>query len=162
MQKRLSSEDPERGINTEELENVLQNIHPGNFSGYLAQEGVTEPEAFPFGDYFKSLVGEKGLQMKDIFIWADIPERYGYKLLSGEKHTQQRDIILRLCYAAKLSPDEVQRALKLYGMSPLYARFPRDAMLMIVFRDRPGNILDVNTLLRKNKLEVLKSCGVQE
>lgn len=34
---------------------------------------------------------------------ADIPERYGYKLLSGEKHTRQRDVILRICYAAGLS-----------------------------------------------------------
>ena len=34
---------------------------------------------------------------------ADIPERYGYKLLSGEKHTRQRDVILRICCAAGLS-----------------------------------------------------------
>ena len=28
---------------------------------------------------------------------AGVPERYGYKLISGEKHTIQRDVILRLC-----------------------------------------------------------------
>ncbi len=91
-----------------------------------------------------------------------MPERYGYKLLSEEKHTRQRDIILRICFAAELTVGETQRALKLYGMSPLYVRIPRDAVLMIAFNRHSGNVLDVNTMLREQGLESLRISGVQE
>ena len=64
---------------------------------------------------------------------ADIPERYGYKLISEEKRTKQRDIILRLCYAAHFTLEETQKALKMYDMPMLYSKVKRDALLMIVF-----------------------------
>lgn len=93
---------------------------------------------------------------------ADIPERYGYKLLSGEKHTKQRDIILRICYAAEMTLDETQRALKKYGMPELYAKIPRDALLMIIFNERPGSIINVNALLKENGMEPLRTSGLQD
>lgn len=67
------------------------------------------------------------MNVQKMFLQADIPERYGYKLLSGQKHTKQRDVILRICYAAGLSFDETQRALKKYGMVELYSEITRDA-----------------------------------
>ena len=93
---------------------------------------------------------------------ADIPEKYGYKLLSGEKHTRQRDIILRICYAAELTLEQTQRALRKYEMPQLYAKIPRDAFLMLIFKDRPGGIIEVNELLSKNGMEMLRTSGVQE
>ena len=97
-----------------------------------------------------------------MFLRADIPERYGYKLLSGEKRTRQRDVILRICYAAKFSLAETQRALKIYEMPELYAKVPRDALLMIAFNERPGSILDVNDLLNQKGLQPLRTSGVQD
>ncbi len=67
-----------------------------------------------------------------MFLKADIPERYGYKLLSGEKRTKQRDVILRICYAAEFTLQEIQRVLKKYEMPQLYAEIPRDALLMLI------------------------------
>lgn len=96
-----------------------------------------------------------------MFLNADIPERYGYKLLSGEKHTKQRDVILRICYAAELTLEETQRALKKYEMPELYAKLPRDALLMIMFNERPGSIIDVNALLKENGMEPLRTSGIQ-
>ncbi|MBP8720835.1 MAG: hypothetical protein KBH72_09315, partial [Lachnospiraceae bacterium] len=87
---------------------------------------------------------------------------YGYKLLSGEKRTRQRDVILRICYAAKFSLAETQRALKKYEMPELYAKVPRDALLMIAFNERPGSILDVNDLLNQKGLQPLRTSGVQD
>jgi hypothetical protein len=74
----------------------------------------------------------------------------------------ERDVILRLCYAAEFTLKETQTALKLYGMSELYAKIPRDALIMVAFHDRPGSVLDVNSCLIKNKMMPLKSSGVQE
>ncbi|MCR5793395.1 MAG: hypothetical protein K6G65_09525, partial [Lachnospiraceae bacterium] len=97
-----------------------------------------------------------------VFIQADIPERYGYKLLSGEKRTKRRDVILRICYAAGLSLEETQRALRKYGMPELYAKVPRDALLMIIFRERPGSVIDVNEILKLKGMESLRTSGLQE
>ena len=90
---------------------------------------------------------------------ADISEGYGYKLVSGEKHTLQRDTVLRLCFGGHLALDEVQRALKLYGMTPLYSRIPRDAVLIIAINANIYEITDVDDLLVKNGLEPLKPCS---
>ena len=92
---------------------------------------------------------------------AEIPERYGYKLLSGEKRTRQRDVILRICYAAEFSLKETQRALKKYRLPELYAKVPRDALLMIAFNEGLG-ILEVNDLLKENKMDPLRTSGIQD
>ncbi len=148
---------------TEELEKVLGNTHVNDTKKYLTENAdeLLDPDR-PFADYMKKLIKEKDLFQQDIFLKADIPDRYGYKLLSEEKHTKQRDVILRLCYAAELTLDETQKALKIYGMPELYARVPRDAVLMIIFNNRPGSIIDVNAYLKKNGVDILRSSGVQD
>ena len=115
-----------------------------------------------FQEYIKDLLKEKKITQQMVFLKADIPEKYGYKLLSGEKHTRQRDIILRICYAAELTLEQTQRALRKYEMPQLYAKIPRDALLMLIFKDRPGGIIEVNELLSKNGMEMLRTSGVQE
>ena len=69
---------------------------------------------------------------------------------------------MRICYAAEFSLEETQEALKKYEMPQLYAKIPRDALLMIIFNERPGSIIEVNALLKKNKMKPLKTSGMQE
>ncbi len=93
---------------------------------------------------------EKGLLQQNVFLAADLSENYGYKLLAGEKHTRRRDVILRLCFAARLRPEEAQEALVLYGMAPLYWRIPRDAVLLAAFANGIFDLEDVNRLLAEH------------
>lgn len=149
--------------NTKELNEVLGKTHLADFEKYCAEnkESVSDnPEAFYI--YVKNLLAEKGLTQQGVFLQADIPERYGYKLLSGEKRTRQRDVILRICYAAEFTLVETQRALRKYEMPELYAKIPRDALLMIALNERPGSILDVNELLNQKGLPPLRTSGVQD
>ncbi len=148
---------------TEELKNVLGRTHLSEFESYRQQnkESMSDEEE-AFSIYIKDLLAEKKLSQQTVFLKADIPERYGYKLLSGEKHTKQRDIILRICYAAELTLDETQRALEKYGMAELYPKKSRDALIMIMFNERPGSILDVNSILKENGMDPLRTSGVQE
>ena len=148
---------------TEELEKVLGSTHVNDTKKYLTEnaDDLLNSDR-PFADYMKKLIKEMDLFQQDIFLKADIPDRYGYKLLSEEKRTKQRDVILRLCYAAELTLEETQKALKIYGMPELYARVPRDAVLMIIFNNRPGSIIDVNAYLKKNGVDILRSSGVQD
>lgn len=149
--------------NTDELKNILGKTHLSEFERYVKdnKESMNSSED-SFYIYIKDLLSEKGIKQQTVFLKADIPERYGYKLLSGEKHTKQRDIILRICYAAEMTLDETQRALKKYGMPELYAKIPRDAFLMIIFNERPGSIINVNALLKENGMEPLRTSGLQD
>ena len=148
---------------TKELENVLQSTHLSGFEAYCKNNKESMvTDSVDFSVYFKDLFKEKKITQQEVFLRADLPERYGYKLLSGEKKTRQRDIILRICYAANFTLAQTQRGLKKYGMSELYAKIPRDALLMIAFNERPGGIIEVNELLKENGLEPLRTSGVQE
>lgn len=148
---------------TKELNDILGRTHLSDFEKYCKdnKESMNE-DAEAFSIYIKDILAEKKITQQRVFLKADIPERYGYKLLSGEKHTKQRDVILRICYAAELSLEETQRALRKYEMPELYAKIPRDAFLMIIFNERPGSIIDVNELLLQHNLEPLRTSGVQD
>lgn len=147
---------------TDELKNVLGKTHHSEFEFYCQENKESMIDNLKsFSGYIKQLLSERGLKQQTVFLRADIPERYGYKLLSGEKHTKQRDVILRICYAAELSLDETQRALKKYEMPELYPKLPRDALLMIIFNERPGSIIEVNEMLKKYGMETLRTSGVQ-
>ena len=90
--------------NTKELDDILGKTHISDFDKFcVEQKGSMDPEQNAFSEYIKDLLKEKRITQQMVFLKADIPEKYGYKLLSGEKHTRQRDIILRICYAAELT-----------------------------------------------------------
>lgn len=148
---------------TEELENILGRTSASEVGDYLRENADSMlSDSRPFSAYMHEMLRKYGKTQQEVFLHADFPERFGYRILSEEKHTKQRDYILRLCYAAGMELEETQKALTLYGMAPLYARFPRDAVLMIAFNRRTGSILDVNALLLAHKLSPLKTSGTLE
>ena len=127
---------------TNELEKVLGKIHPEEYGTYIKENKDSMlSDATSFCAYIKDIMKKNGITQQIAFLKADIPERYGYKLLSGEKHTRQRDVIIRICYAAELTLQQTQ---------------------MIAFNERPGSIIEVNTLLKTNNLEPLRTSGIQE
>jgi hypothetical protein len=148
---------------TKELEDVLKNAYVYDFENYQKEYLLDSnmPNLDFFG-YMRAVLYENEVPQSKAFLNADIPERYGYKLLSGEKRTRQRDVILRICYGGYFSLEQTQTALKKYGMAPLYAKIARDALLMICFNRRPGSILDVNEVLKEHGMEVLRTSGLQE
>lgn len=145
---------------TKDLMNILGSTHLTEFDKFCEEELKTEEEE-SFYVYVRELLSKKNISQQTVFLNADIPERYGYKLLSGEKKTRQRDVILRICYGAHMSLEETQRALRKYQMPELYAKVPRDALLMIIFNVRPGSIIDVNTVLKEHGMSVLRTSGLQ-
>lgn len=90
--------------NTKELNEVLGKTHLSDFEKYCAEnkESVSDnSEAFSI--YVKNLLQEKKLTQQYVFLQADIPERYGYKLLSGgEAYAAER------CDPADLLCGEIQ------------------------------------------------------
>ncbi len=103
----------------------------------------------PFAEYMRAKFKEKGVLQQNVFLAADISENYGYKLIAEEKHTVNRDIILRVCMGAGFDLDETQEALILYGMAPLHSRRARDIVFIVSIRNRVCDIHQVNELLIK-------------
>lgn len=142
---------------TNTLTEILKKTKPEDVDRYI--DNNTEElfaEDRPFTVYMRTCVREKGLRFQEVFLRADISEGYGYKLISGEKRTRQRDTVLKLCLGAGFTLEETQRALKIYGMSPLYARFKRDAVLISAISAGKCELSDINRFLSLNGQAVLK------
>lgn len=147
-----------RELSTNELESILSATPPEQLSRFLtenADELIAEPR--PFTSFMRQMFTEHNMKPQDVFDRADLPQRYAYRIISGEKHTKQRDLILRLCFAAQMTYQQTQRALQIYGMSRLYARIPRDAVLVLAFQQGITDIGRVNALLEANGMQGLKS-----
>ena len=135
------------------LKELLLLISPEEFQEFLAlHESHLIRSHRPFTDYMRAKFREKGIKQKNVFIAADLDDRLGYKLISGEKRTEKRDVIIRICLAAEFRLAEVQEALTLYGMSPLHERIPRDMAFIVSFNCHIYDIHDVDTILRENNL----------
>ena len=148
---------------TDELVNALNGTDIHKIDDFFA-ENVTEliDEHNPFSGYMRRLFKAHGVKQQDVFLKADFSQRYGYRLISGERRTRQRDYIIRLCLAAGFSLEETQRALQIYGMSRLYVRIPRDAVLMSAFQNNIYEISEVNALLTEKGMTLLKASPIEE
>ena len=146
-------------LNTDRLEEVLASTHSKDFSSYISdnKDSIVDMSNDFYSEY-KNILFAKGITQREVFKLADISEKTGYKLLSGEKPTKRRDVIIRLAVAAKLDLKDVQRLIRKYGMPELYAKFPRDALIMMAVNEGK-NIYEINSLLTQNDFEILETLG---
>ena len=130
---------------TDNLMNTLTSGSPSEVDNYLHEHfAKNEPS---FVNYIDELIADKGLKRQDIIIRANLSQKYGYKLLSGETHTTDRDKILRICISMEMTLKETQRALKLYGMNELYPKIKRDVLLIVAIGQKNYDIDAINNIL---------------
>lgn len=101
---------------TRKYQQLYAALKQGDFAG--AQE-LLHNEAQSFVSFMDDYISRHGLIRQTILRRADIPIGVGYKYLSGAKRTRNRNTILRLCIAMEMQLEDVQQALRLYGMNPL-------------------------------------------
>jgi hypothetical protein len=141
---------------TDELEGEIGKLAPSEIEGYLKSNKnyrISDKKAFYY--YFKDVIESKNIMLKDVYCRAGVSESYGSKIVSMEKHTKDRELILRLCMAGHFNWEETNRALKLYGMSELYAKDKRDAVFIVAINNRIYDMYDVDELLISHGLEKL-------
>ena len=127
---------------------MLENTRPEGLDTFLKENSRYMADAGKaFYYYMKDIIDEKNIKLKDVYSFAGLSESYGSQILRMEKHTTDRDVILRLCLAGRFSVLEANRALKLYGMSELYAKDPRDACLIVAINNRIFDIYEIDDLL---------------
>ena len=143
-------------LKREELIAQLQNISFEELPEFLKEHADSLPgKELSFSDYMRRKFREKGIQQQWVFRNADISDNYGYKLIAGEKHTSNRDVILRICICACFTVKETQEALTLYGLAPLSERKQRDIVFLVAIRSKVKDIYQINDILLQCGLEPL-------
>ena len=141
---------------TDELNDLLENMKPNQLEAYFKNNGkYMDDEKKAFYYYMKDVLDEKNIKLKDVYSFAGVTESYGSKIFTMEKHTKDRDLIIRFCIAGHFNWDETNRALKLYGLNELYAKDPRDAVLIVAINNRIYNLYDIDEMLLEHGLERL-------
>lgn len=126
---------------------ALSNKDFSQASGFLSKQDNT------FYSFINTYIDVHGLVRQSIMRRADIPVSYGYKLLTGDKHTKNRNVIIRLCVAMDMPIDDVQKALSLYEMSSL-GDSNRDRIIItgIIYRQ---SVDEINEWLVSMEMEPL-------
>ncbi len=141
---------------TDELNKQLENTKPDKLDSYYKKNSeymINGENAFNY--YVKDVLERKNIQLKDIYLAADMTESYAGQIIRMEKHTKNRDTILKLCIAGHFLLDEINRALKLYGMTELYAKDPRDACIIVAINNRIYDLHKIDELLEKQGFQKL-------
>lgn len=144
---------------TNALLNILMNTGPSQIDECLSKYNESFITEHAFTKFMRETFKKKGIVQQKIFFEAGIPERYGYKLISRERVTKRRDVILRICICSGFTLKETQQALTYYGMPELYSRSMRDAVLIIAINSKVWKIAKVDEMLTSHGLEKLMECG---
>lgn len=143
---------------TDELDKILANVRPEQINTYYKNNRqYMEEGKKAFYYYMKDVLESKNILLKDVYSFAGVTESYGSKILTMEKHTKNRDLIIRFCIAGHFLLGETNRALKLYGMSPLYAKDKRDACLIVAINNRKYDLFEIDNLLEEHGLPQLSA-----
>lgn len=139
--------------NTDNLMTALCGANPAQVQTYIQQNfSQGQPD---FVGYVDELLSQKHMKRQEVLLRANLPQKYGYKLLTGEAHTTDRDKLLRICFAMQLTLKETQRMLKLYGMNELYPKNKRDVMLIVALGRKQFDIDQINAELAAQSLQPL-------
>ena len=133
---------------TADLDALLETMRPDQAAEFFEEnreDMADEGKAFYY--YMKNAFDAKSLKLKDIYSFAGVSESWGEKILRMEKHTKNRDLIIRFCIAGHFALRETNRALKLYGMTPLYSRNKRDVCIILAINNRIFDLSQVDDLL---------------
>lgn len=143
---------------TDELDKILANVRPEQINTYYKNNRqYMEEGKKAFYYYMKDVLESKNILLRDVYSFAGVTESYGSKILTMEKHTKNRDLIIRFCIAGHFLLGETNRALKLYGMSPLYAKDKRDACLIVAINNRKYDLFEIDNLLEEHGLPQLSA-----
>lgn len=140
---------------TSELDELLKNMKPKQLTDYYKENRSYMVEQRTFSYHMKNTFNSKNIRLKDVYVAVGVTESWGSKILSMEKHTTNRDLIIRFCIAGHFSIDETNKALILYGMNSLYARNERDACLIMMIHNRIFDFYEIDTILEEHNLKKL-------
>ena len=107
-------------------ENLLDELLSAEtVTDYLKEAPLQQRTA---SDYLNELLEEKGLVRSKVVRDASLNDTYGYQIFTGARNPS-RDKLLQIAFAMRLSLRETNRLLKCAGLSDLYCKNRRDAII---------------------------------
>lgn len=109
---------------TEELlDELLASPDPAKFA---KRHRLGEPS---LAEHLNELLEEKGLARIDVVRAAGLNETFGYQIFKGQRNPS-RDKVLQIALAMNLDLRETNRLLRIAGVSDLYCKNRRDAIVI--------------------------------
>lgn len=127
MAERLTEELLDELLSTSDLEGYLERYEPGRRT---------------LSEYLNQLLAEKGLERSRVVRMANLNDTFGYQIFQGTRNPS-RDKVLQIAFAMALSLRETNRALTAAGVSELYCKDRRDAIIIFCL-DRGCSLQKVN------------------
>ena len=122
---------------TEELLDEL--LEAPSIDSYL---DVHAPGTRSLSDYLNELLVAKRLKRSLVVRMANLNETFGYQIFTGARNPS-RDKVLQIAFAMALTLRETNRALEAAGVSSLYSKDRRDAIIIFCL-DRSCSLQKVN------------------
>ncbi|GEM_PF-264868 len=131
----------------EELLHLLKN---GRSEEVAARVRQMEKTAYTdnFVTFMDQMIREHRVSRKQIALRSGLSQDYTYKLLRGDKHTDERDYILAMCLALGMNLSQTQHALGTYGMPLLSGKDVRSHIIQLAIVDG-RNMDEINDMLEK-------------
>ena len=122
---------------TEELLDEL--LDAPSIDGFLGSHALDAPS---LSDYLNTLLVKKHLARAEVVHMANLNETFGYQIFTGARNPS-RDKVLQIAFAMALTLRETNRALEAAGVSSLYSKDRRDAIIIFCL-DRGCSLQKVN------------------
>lgn len=142
-----------RDKQTEKLLHRLNNIKSRYELKKYIEFSESKEDHFKLSEYILEVCNAKGLKKNEIIKNADIYRTYGYEILSGKK-LPSRDKILQICIGNGFSLEETNRCLTIGQLGILYAKNPRDSIIIYALNN-DLNLIDTNIILAEHNFELL-------
>lgn len=133
---------------TEELLSEL--LDAPTIDGFVANNELGHRK---LGEYLEELLEQKGLKRSQVVHMANLNETFGYQIFTGQRNPS-RNKVLQIAFAMALSLRETNRALEAAGVSSLYSKDRRDAIIIFCL-DRGCSLQKVNEELYRFGEETL-------
>ena len=133
---------------TEELLSEL--LDAPTIDGFVAKNVLGHRK---LGEYLEELLEQKGLKRSQVVHMANLNETFGYQIFTGQRNPS-RNKVLQIAFAMALSLRETNRTLEAAGVSSLYSKDRRDAIIIFCL-DRGCSLQKVNEELYRFGEETL-------
>ena len=106
-------------------------------------------------EYLELLISEKKLRKSTVIKRSNLDKNYAYQIFNGNKENPSRNKVIMLAFGMGLSVLETRKLLKVAGVSDLYARNPRDSIIIYCL-NKGLSLIDANEYLNDYNLELLE------
>ena len=138
---------------TQKLHELLKTMSLDEYGAYITDHNLQNMPSI--SAYFERYILEHGLTKKELVKNSFLDRTYGYQILSGLRKPS-KDKILALCLSARMSFEEIQRALEIAQTGILYAKDPRDAAIILCIHNGMYNVNDINQFLVQEGFAMIK------